>query len=261
MTDEVRDHVFMWGYLHSFRRHIRQSMNSVLEGLGVSKAGAECLLVGVRFSSQPHMNDACMEPEDGKWPLSFLAGLLDTIATERASHPERHIIYGDRPRMEEKPENIRRDSIRRAVQKTLAPYDTDYGVHSFAGPPAPVADYYVVPVLQLSGALFERFPPLHVPVSDDETVDVLPELPPRIQRSAIATAIAGLEAATADNYDPAINWLYGHRFYLSQKQCDQVNAALDRIRNEPRKDYESIIRWPKFSLHPDLDDSYFLSED
>ena len=576
----------MWSYQHSFRRHIRESMNSVLEELGVLEAGAECLLVGARIPSHENPNDVCVEPEEGKWSLDLFAGLWDAIKTEIANHPKRDIIYGDKPRMEEKPENIRRDSIRRAVQKTLAPYDIDHGVHSFAGPPAPVADHYVVPVLQLSGALFERFPPLHVPVSDDDgethpaslihsaisqvltaahdelfkpnpgrsilsqlpsaeelgrraaadfmylpgvaignrsygylnlfeqfnlisswmyegtqgtgrlllaqptgdtvaislrfaepvpfreprwarkvlqlatggtaliadcaqifglgdvaadyspaesqdvfeiefldhyhwrlwcgdqvllvseygrpslpqevlsrarlldtyqrlfpqanmeeferfwelcqaaidqrhgsmlvvakdakceaarlqnqgarieptaltpalycqvsgidgavlidpqgvcyaigvildglahpacipsrgarynsgvryvrakctrrlavvvsddrTVDVIPEMRSRIQRSAIVTTIAALEAATADNYHAAICWLDQNRFYLSPEQCEQVNAALDRIQKEPLKDNEIRIKWPKFSLHPDRDDSYFLSEE
>ena len=87
MADEIRDHVFMWGYLHFFRAHIQHSMNRVLEELGVLEAGAECLLVGVKLPSQQNMNDVCMEPEDDKWPLSLLAGLLDAIATKSASHP------------------------------------------------------------------------------------------------------------------------------------------------------------------------------
>ena len=98
---------------------------------------------------------------------------------------------------------------------------------------------------------------LAVVVSDDRTVDVIPDMRLRIQRSAIASAIAELEAATADNYYAAITWLDQHRFYLSPAQCDQVNAAQERIQ---RKDNEIRIQWPKFSLHPDLDDSYFVRE-
>ena len=167
MPDEIQNNVFRRGYLYSFRKQIQQGMNAVMEELGVSEAGAECRLVGVRRSSQQNMSDVCVDPEDAKWPLSLFAGLLDVIATEIANHPERGTRYDDRLRMEEIPERIHRDSVRRAVQKTLAPYDSNHGVHSFAGPPTHDADYYVVPVLQLSGALFKRFPPLHVPVSED----------------------------------------------------------------------------------------------
>ena len=102
---------------------------------------------------------------------------------------------------------------------------------------------------------------LAVVVSDDRTVDVIPEMRSRIQRSAIASAIAELEAATADNYHAAIRWLDQHRFYLSPEQCDQVNAAMKRIEDEPMEVGKFRIMWPTFSLHPDLDDSYFLRED
>ena len=127
-------------------------MNAVMQELGVPGAGAECLLVGARLPGYENPNEVCVEPEEGKWPISLFEGLLEAIEAEAAIYPERN----------------RRDAVRRAVQKILAPYDAAHGVHSFAGLPAPVADYYVVPVLQLSGPLFERFPPLHMPVSESD---------------------------------------------------------------------------------------------
>ena len=92
-------------------------------------------------------------------------------------------------------------------------------------------------------------------------VDVIPVLRPRIQRSAIDKAISELEVATRDNYHQAINWLGNHRFYLNQRQCDQINAALKKIENEPMKTGEIYPIWNPFSPHPDLDDSYFESPD
>ena len=50
-------------------------------------------------------------------------------------------------------------------------------------------------------------PRLAVVVSDDQTVDVIPVLPPRIKRSELERAIAGLETATANDYHSAIHWL------------------------------------------------------
>ena len=87
---------------------------------------------------------------------------------------------------------------------------------------------------------------LAVVVSDDQTVDVIAEMRLRTQCSANAE----LEAAHADNYHVAIRWLSQHWFYLSQEQCDQVNAALKRIQYEPVKDNEFKIQWAKYSLHP-----------
>ncbi|MYD89334.1 MAG: hypothetical protein F4Y08_03195 [Caldilineaceae bacterium SB0662_bin_9] len=159
--------LFMWGYQPHFRVDVELSMNAVMKELGVSEAGAECLLVGARIPCHENPNDVCVEPEEGKWPINLFDGLLEAIETEFASHPMQKIFYDDRPSMEEKPENIRKDSVRRAVQQALTSYDLDHGVHSFAGAPAPVGDYYVVPVLQLPGTLFQQFPPLHKPISDD----------------------------------------------------------------------------------------------
>ena len=104
-------------------------------------------------------------------------------------------------------------------------------------------------------------PRLAVVVSDDRTVDVIPILRPRIRRSAIEAAIVRLEAPALDNYHSANGWLHRHRFYLNQGQCDRVNAALKRIASETMEVGEMRAIWDEFSQHPDLNDSYFESED
>ena len=158
--------LFMWSYQPHFRFEVESRMNSVMEEFGVSEAGAQCLLVGARIPGHQNPHGVCVEPEDGKWPINLFDGLLDVIEAEVANHPLQNVFYGDEPRMRDKPENIRRDSVRAAVQKTLNAYDPGHGVRSFAGSPAPVNDYYVVPVLQLPDELFEHFRPLREPVSD-----------------------------------------------------------------------------------------------
>ena len=60
MVDELQDPLFRRRDLYSFRKQIQQSMNAVMEELGVSEAGAECRLVGVRRSSQQNMSDVCV---------------------------------------------------------------------------------------------------------------------------------------------------------------------------------------------------------
>ena len=60
--------LFMWGYQPHFRSDVENSMNAVLEELGVAEAGTECLLVGARISSHEIPNDVCVEIEEGKWP-------------------------------------------------------------------------------------------------------------------------------------------------------------------------------------------------
>lgn len=160
--------LFMWGYQPHFRVDVELRMNNVLKELGIVNGGAECLLIGARIPESQNPNEVCIEPEDGKWSLDLFSGLLHEIETEILGHPLQNIFYGDEPSMRDKPENIRRDSVRKAVQKALVAYDSENRVRSFAGSPAPVNDYYVVPVLQLREELFEQFRPLKEPVSDGQ---------------------------------------------------------------------------------------------
>ena len=104
-------------------------------------------------------------------------------------------------------------------------------------------------------------PRLAVVVSDDQMVDVIPVLSLQIKRSTLESTIAVLETATADDYHSTINWLDDHRFYLNQEQCEQVNAALKRIQEEPMEVGEIRRKWQEFSPDPDFNDSYFESED
>ena len=159
--------LFMWGYQPYFRIQLEGQANRLMEELGVPEAGVECLLVGAKCPDRDNRNEVCVEPEDGKWPLALFDGLLGSIETEVANHPDRNMVYfGDEASMRDKPENIRRDSVRSVVQKALVEYDSGHSVESFTGRPAPVDDFHVVPVLQLPTSVFERFRPLPKPVSD-----------------------------------------------------------------------------------------------
>ncbi len=158
--------LFMWGYQPHYRICFESLMNNVLKELGVPGPGVDCLLVGAKIPGRQNPNDICVEPEDGKWPVDLFDGLLDLIEAEVTDHPLQKMFYTDEPSMRDKPENIRRDSVRIAVQNTLDVHDSEHGVHSFAGRPAPVNDHYVVPVLQLPNELSKRFRPLREPISD-----------------------------------------------------------------------------------------------
>lgn len=158
--------LFMWGYQPHYRFSVEYSLKLTLQALGVEDAGGKCLLVGAKIPDAKVTHDVCVEPEDGQWPVALFANLLSAIDEHINNHPLNNIFYGDEPSMRDKPENIRRDSVRKAVQDALRPYDAQASVRSFAGTPAPVAGYYVVPVLQIPNAVFERFRPLREPVTD-----------------------------------------------------------------------------------------------
>ena len=91
-------------------------------------------------------------------------------------------------------------------------------------------------------------------------MDVIPVLRPKIRRSAICKVVEELEAASNDDYHPAINWLDRHRFYLNQEECDRINASLERIQSEPMDEGEIRIQWENFSPNPGMDESYIEDE-
>lgn len=156
----------MWGYQSHFRYQFERLMDSAMSELGVSDAGSQCLLVGTKVPGADVHHDVCLEPEDGEWPVALFANLPAAVEAIVKTHPLQNTFFGDEPSMRDKPENMLRDSVRQAVQAALTPYDSKVGVRSFAGTPAPVGGYYVVPVLQLPNTIFERFRPLREPVTD-----------------------------------------------------------------------------------------------
>jgi len=158
----------MWGYQSSYRWEIEYLMNSVMRELGVHEANCRALLVGVKIPGVDVPHPVCIEPEDGPWPLDLFSRLREAIEEKIKTHPLQNMFYGDEPSMRDKPENIRRDSVRQSAQAALIPYDEMNGVRSFAGACAPRDGYYVVPILQIPAALFENFRPLREPVNDGQ---------------------------------------------------------------------------------------------
>ncbi|MDX4551730.1 hypothetical protein SGX74_17345 [Klebsiella pneumoniae] len=151
--------LFMWGYQDSYRIHIQILARNVLKKLG-APADAEVLLVGARRPGSKNANPICVEPEDGKWHLSLFEGLLDSVESIYKNHRLQSMIFGDGPSMRDKPEWIRRDSVRTSVSKALDAFDTEQNVTSFCGESRRIDDYYVTPVIQIPNDTFEKFPPL-----------------------------------------------------------------------------------------------------
>ncbi|GGX87805.1 hypothetical protein [Vogesella alkaliphila] len=152
-------YLFMWGYQVSYRISIQCLARDVLKKLG-AEAEAEALLVGVRSPDSQNRNQVCVEPEDGKWPLSLFDGLLAAVESTFQSHHLQDIFFGDEPSMRDKPEWMRRDSVRTSVAKALETFDLAHDVISFCGEPRRIGDYYVAPVIQIPKATFIQFPAL-----------------------------------------------------------------------------------------------------
>ena len=92
--------------------------------------------------------------------MELFKDLPSSIEQIIVSHELQDIFYTDEQSMRDKPEMIRRDSVRTAVHQALSPYDTQQAVHSFCGNACLVENYYVVPVIQIPDSVFQQFPPL-----------------------------------------------------------------------------------------------------
>lgn len=151
--------LFMWGWQIHFRRSVEFLAKAVFEQLGV-ESEPRALLVGARKPGVDNPNPVCIDPEEGNWPVSLFSGLLENIEEVIANHPDQHMFYGDELTMRDKLERIRRDSVSTAAKVALTPYASENGVSFFCGLARPIDDYYVVPILELSNEVFEKFPPL-----------------------------------------------------------------------------------------------------
>lgn len=163
MAKQTSIRLFMWGFQSSFRSLVKGYTKNLMEDLGVRDPAVDCLLVGARRPDSENPHPVCIEPEDGKWPVSLFGKLAETIDSELRSHPLKNMFYTDQRTMAEKPENMRLSSVTRAVQRLLKEYDSAHRVRSFAGRAALISGYDVVTVLQLPKVVFENYPPVRLP--------------------------------------------------------------------------------------------------
>lgn len=156
--------LFMWGYQSHYRNQIQWLARDVLKRLG-APSEAEVILVGARSPNSDNRNPVCIEPEDGKWPLSLFDNLIDSIEVTYNNHKMQNLYFGDAPSMRDKPEWMRQDSVRTSVELALKKFDEEHHVTSFCGAARRIDDHYVTPVIQIPNSLFLQYPPLdHKPL-------------------------------------------------------------------------------------------------
>jgi hypothetical protein len=177
---------FMFPYQQSFRGGLSYLVESVLRHLGTTTV-AKVFVVGARAPQSDARHEVCIEPEDGEWSREPFEGLLPSVEAIVREHPLQNMFYGDEAAMRDKPENIRRNSVTEAVRAALGPSDARNAVRSFCGFSVHVGQYYIVPVIQLPETLFQQFPPLDLPKSDDPRV---PRGFPSFIHAAIARILA-----------------------------------------------------------------------
>jgi hypothetical protein len=82
-----------------------------------------------------------------------------------------------------------------------------------------------------------------------------------VRRQVISDAITRLEerptARSPTEFSDAFAAVEDLAFYLSQEQCDQVNALTQAEHERRLANEEFALFWPRVAPHPDMDDSYF----
>jgi hypothetical protein len=107
---------------------------------------------------------------------------------------------------------------------------------------------------------------LAIVVSEDGTVDSVPDLMPQIRRSTITDLIDRLrEVADSESVDQQEFARIIRRFrdlesYLTAEMCAEINDAKRRIDRRLSADVSSRMRFvtPDFTHNDDIDDSYFV---
>jgi hypothetical protein len=99
--------------------------------------------------------------------------------------------------------------------------------------------------------------------SSDRTVDIFPRLMPKISHTTVEEALSRY-LSLASERPPQLEWtheaeddLAKYQFYLSQEQCDQVNAAAGALNDWRMNNHGMSIGRDDWSTHPHMDDSYW----
>ncbi len=138
----------MWGYQEHFRIHYEILTQSVFDTIGF-EGKPKVFLVGLAMSDEDVQHEVCVEPETGRPDQGFFSSLPERVVEGIPKHPNQQMFYGDPVTTKEQPENIRRQVITEEVLALLASEDQRSGLRSFASLAAPVADHYVVTVIQI----------------------------------------------------------------------------------------------------------------
>jgi hypothetical protein len=106
--------LFMWEYQPHFRMFLERLAQAVLQSIAPA-VQPRALLVGIRTPEEIQGYPVCVEPEDEDWDPKIFFDCAARADSIYATHPDHSIFYGDEPRMRDKPESIRKKSVRRAV--------------------------------------------------------------------------------------------------------------------------------------------------
>ena len=102
-----------------------------------------------------------------------------------------------------------------------------------------------------------------VVVSEDGTVDIVPDLRPQIARDALGGPLDELrEIADEQTLTAAVSIKLSpgsmtSRFYLSERMCEEVNQLNREINSRLSSDVIRIV-YSEFAPHPEMNESFLL---
>jgi DNA integrity scanning protein DisA with diadenylate cyclase activity len=114
-----------------------------------------------------------------------------------------------------------------------------------------------------------KYPCVAIVVSEDGTIDLVPDLMPQVRRSEILEAIEQLrELKEKDKFDlktfnRTMSWLSEHQFYLLPQMCEEINELRREV--EATRDLliePSAVRLSHSDFVPneEMNESYYLEE-
>ena len=106
-----------------------------------------------------------------------------------------------------------------------------------------------------------------VVISEDGTIDLIPDLKPQIKHSIISRHIRSLEKLSETDkflrksFNRLMEFFQEHDFYLSDKECNTVNKLCRVIEFKHKNNYEGVkMIWDNIVPHTDMSDAYYIKE-
>ena len=106
-------------------------------------------------------------------------------------------------------------------------------------------------------------PSMVVVISDDGTVDLIPDLRPRVRREDVEAAVSALrDCCQAERVDSEAFWRAYERikrfaFYLDAAQCQLVNELHEKEMERRWEEHGMRVNTTPLKPHPEMDESYF----
>ena len=110
-----------------------------------------------------------------------------------------------------------------------------------------------------------KHPCLAIVISEDGTIDLIPNLIPQIHRSEIINAIINFKAVrnsseiNVKEFNGLMKWFQDHKFYLIKDYCDEINELRKEIEEKMSDDNLRIV-YDDFIPDGEMNKTYFYEE-